>query len=740
MLQQFPKAFAYLGLFLTLVFPLLIKVFTSELISDFNSKHILVVKFNVLSKIWNSNPLALTATSSAIAFTLLLIYVKRESISLPDILKRAAIYMNSGFNFGSAAGRSRFGSMRNSKEQKFAIKNGGEPGGISNDGNTCFMNSVLQSLASSRYLLKFIDSYLYSEITIDEQDGKPIKMRSNTPKPELVFTTSLKTLLDNINGSYGAKGKEFSTKPLLNRMPNGPKQNFFTGYNQEDAQEFYQVVMGLLESEFKKVNKTNESINKDEKSGEITKFVDSTDNLISGCEKIGRLGEVCVPASQVDPNLVDCDHKVLPLKLVTPVDGISAERIGCLSCGEVGGIRYSVNSGLSLNLPYRSSYYSSFNLEGLLDEWIAPEIIEDVNCNRCGLVQTKEFLTKQLESSTNVKISNQLEDRIKTIDHELEKPHITDEVFEKATIKQMIRKTKKSKQIYLSRPPPLLSIHINRSVFDPNTYRIAKNASNVTLPAVLDLSPYTVEPKDVNMDARLSFRKQDVRNIRASVNGKLSKSESAYSSSSSSSSDDENEEAQELNSNGNLTPSTKETDIDNISSTSANFSSPSLRYNLKAVISHYGTHNYGHYICYRKLRGTWWRISDESVYVVTEQEVSNGQGAFMVFYEFEDGYQEPVQQVTDTELSESESEGESKEFRSTGNRSVVSRCDGSSITQMLNSDKSDDIEKSSSEGEDRGPDGDNSAVKNNESMEIDGSSHLVGETNDFNLGDERAHL
>ena len=28
-----------------------------------------------------------------------------------------------------------------------------------------------------------------------------------------------------------------------------------------------------------------------------------------------------------------------------------------------------------------------------------------------------------------------------------------------------------------------------------------------------------------------------------------------------------------------------------------------LLYNLKAVISHYGTHNYGHYICYRKFRG-----------------------------------------------------------------------------------------------------------------------------------------
>ena len=81
-----------------------------------------------------------------------------------------------------------------------------------------------------------------------------------------------------------------------------------------------------------------------------------------------------------------------------------------------------------------------------------------------------------------------------------------------------------------------------------------------------------------------------------------------------------------------------------------------LLYNLKAVISHYGTHNYGHYICYRKFRGTWWRISDESVYVVTEEEVLSGQGTFMLFYEYDDGFKEVLQDVTDEEEEEKEKE------------------------------------------------------------------------------------
>lgn len=55
------------------------------------------------------------------------------------------------------------------------------------------MNSVIQSLASSRELLKFIDLYLYTEIELDKKpNGESIIMKSNQPKSELVFTNALK--------------------------------------------------------------------------------------------------------------------------------------------------------------------------------------------------------------------------------------------------------------------------------------------------------------------------------------------------------------------------------------------------------------------------------------------------------------------------------------------------------------------------------------------------------------------
>lgn len=130
--------------------------------------------------------------------------------NIPQLFHKA---MNSSSRFGRS-GINRF-NRKKSKEQKFAIVNGGEVGGISNDGNTCFMNSVIQSLASSRQFMKFIDSYLYSEIEIDtKSNGEKITMKSNQPKLELPFTTALKKLLDNVNGKYGSRGKNL----VLNRF------------------------------------------------------------------------------------------------------------------------------------------------------------------------------------------------------------------------------------------------------------------------------------------------------------------------------------------------------------------------------------------------------------------------------------------------------------------------------------------------------------------------------------------
>lgn len=77
------------------------------------------------------------------------------------------------------------------------------------------------------------------------------------------------------------------------------------------------------------------------------------------------------------------------------------------------------------------------------------------------------------------------------------------------------------------------------------------------------------------------------------------------------------------------------------------------RYHLSAVVTHYGRHENGHYICYRKhprmeitddaiepddevygaVKEGWWRLSDEDVSPVTVYDVEQQGGVFMLFYE-----------------------------------------------------------------------------------------------------------
>lgn len=604
---------------------------------------------------------------------------------------------------------------RYAQNQTF-LKRGGYIAGLLNEGNTCFMNSVLQSLASSEELISFLN-----ETILDgKEDGKNVK-----------FSIALLDLLNKLDGKYGRERAWFETTKLLKTMSNGPNKNIILGYDQEDAQEFFQQILLDLEKDVKLVNDIEKDEEKENKQKHIAES-ELPDDALLNQDNLQTVGTVYIPTDQIEPNLVESEKlkHYTPFKLITPLDGTTVERVGCLSCGENGGIRYSVFSGLSLNLP-SENIGATLKLSELLNEWSKPEIIEGVDCNRCGLNAVREHLQHQLESSSSLpeKLTDAIKDRISKLDEVLAKPVIDDDDYKRLHTENMVRKCSKSKQILMSRPPPLLSIHINRSVFDPQTFMIRKNNSRVLFKPRINLGPWCCTPEEINLDARLPLSKKEpvteessedenvggeyyasihhkfqqefedsdedsdddhegysIQNARQKdvpnydpLAGEMDDSDYSTEKHVHEEEEEEVEYIEEVDSLGNTirrrVVKTQEIELDDQNSDVevehfeneigqrqeepvdeeeleedrtetqevtehivpklSNIPATPLTYSLRAVIIHYGTHNYGHYIVFRKYRGQWWRISDETADVVEEAEVLSTPGVFMLFYEYD---------------------------------------------------------------------------------------------------------
>lgn len=483
-----------------------------------------------------------------------------------------------------------------------------QPAGLGNWDNSCFQNSILQGLASLKHLPRYLAGFNTSA-------QSPAKDKTTTAGTLRSFIAELNDTSNN--------GKTLYTPGVLKNM---------STIQQQDAQEYFSKLMDQIDKDIEKAAK-------------------------AACRQAGFETDLNRDDTAASQHSDDSGYQSLPMlskagsELVTlrnPLEGLSAQRVACMSCGHSEGLSMIPFNCLTLNFEIGISHYDLFEL---LDNLVRLEPIQGVECVKCTLLEYRKAL-QRLSKTVPAAAT-----RLQAVEEVLEDEEFDDKILKQLKIpdSQKVSSTK-TKQVVIGRPPPSLVMHMNRSVFDPSTFRSYKNLAAVEFPKTLDLGPWCI----------------------GSAEGKSA--------------------PVTVKSQGGDTPETvcdeEKWVLDARASMVAGDAHPSKIsgpiYELRAVVTHYGRHENGHYVCYKRgntgindadkaddeeldpppnLVGDdtpdevdgandggldeaeakpmadteepydedpgsqWWRLSDETVYKVSEQDVLSQGGVFMLFYD-----------------------------------------------------------------------------------------------------------
>ncbi|KAE8444074.1 hypothetical protein EG329_000942 [Mollisiaceae sp. DMI_Dod_QoI] len=313
-------------------------------------------------------------------------------------------------------------------------------------------------------------------------------------------------------------------------------------------------------------------------------------------KEVGKVARLVRSSRGFESDSSSSSSEVAPLSTFrNPLEGLIAQRVGCTKCGYSEGL--SMIPFNCLTVPLGKSW--EYDITECLDEYTKLEQIEGVECGKCTLLKSQRMISAILERSTIPTDSlpyQQAKERLAAVEAALEDDDYEDKtLLHKCKIPSKNRvSSTKTRQAVIARPPKSLVVHFNRSLFDEMTGELRKNTSMVRFPKMLDLAPWSLGSSGATEDISTEEWKLNPDQPMISSPGQPSRLRGPI-------------------------------------------------YELRAVVTHYGRHENGHYVCYRKHVAPesdsnkqpeqWWRLSDDDVMKVTEETVLNQGGVFMLFYD-----------------------------------------------------------------------------------------------------------
>jgi ubiquitin carboxyl-terminal hydrolase 1 len=255
------------------------------------------------------------------------------------------------------------------------------------------------------------------------------------------------------------------------------KNRLLATREQQDAQEFFSLLLDTLESE-----STRQWL---------------VENRPPGLETITNLNTTSPSKLSVDPQIsIKKAMSTLEPPIPNPFEGLSANRMGCLKCKYVENIRHEKFGPMVLPL----TVSGSTTLTESIQKAFEIEILDDVECQKCTLLAYRTNLLRLLDKlPPGNTATTEATRRVERIDMALRSGKLDDANLLGGDVRKFIQRSPKTKHNMIARPPRLLAFHIQRSNFHNFTGRALKNQASVGFPRMLDVSEY-VTTSELSMD------------------------------------------------------------------------------------------------------------------------------------------------------------------------------------------------------------------------------------------------
>ncbi|XP_050380910.1 ubiquitin carboxyl-terminal hydrolase 27 [Argentina anserina] len=317
--------------------------------------------------------------------------------------------------------------------------------GLQNLGNNCFLNVILQALASCSYFQPFLQKVL------EESEVMPVEDAADC----VPLTLSLAALLEELC-AVGGDRVVLSPRQVMHAIANYIENFDLT--SEQDAAEAFLHLLSSLRDEFSDFYCPNQ--------GSIVEF------LVSN-------GRIITPKRMESQS----EQEKWQQRFFGPFDGILGSILTCQTCSSQISLNFESFHSLPLSpvLDGGATIMRGFTLEDCLKQFTAAERVENYHCSHCWHIAAVKYL---LSMGGNEGAIEEIETCPEQDSCECER------LFHLETLPWLNRFSHTQKQISIARCPKILCIHLKRvsiNVFG----ELVKLQGHVSFPLVLDLVSFT---------------------------------------------------------------------------------------------------------------------------------------------------------------------------------------------------------------------------------------------------------